>query len=66
MPRIDHRVTPETTLSYEAQMILTLLIQEMNRLRQRASLPPLDAQDVRRAIREYIRTHPRADFRGEG
>jgi hypothetical protein len=60
MPRLDHRVTPETTVSYETQMILTLLLQEINRLRQRASLPALDAQDVRRAMREYIRMHPRS------
>lgn len=60
MPRLDHRVTPETTVSYEAQMILAVLLQEINRLRQRASLPLVDTQDVRRAMHEYIRAHPRS------
>jgi hypothetical protein len=59
MPRLDHRVTLDTTVSYETQMVLTLLVQQLNVLRQALTLPRLDAQDVRRAIREYLRTHPR-------
>ena len=59
MPRLDHRVTPENTVSYETRMLLTIVLQQLNVLRQALDLPLLDAQDARRAVRNYIQEHPR-------
>jgi hypothetical protein len=64
MPRLDHQATLER-FSYEVQMVMTLLLQEINALRQAASLPPRTPQQVRQALRDYQRAHPRAPGQGE-
>lgn len=40
-------------------MLMTLLLQEINTLRVQASLPPRTPQQIRQALRDYMREHPR-------
>jgi hypothetical protein len=65
MPRLDYRASPETTTSYETQMLLAILLHQLNALRAALDLPLLGAEDVRHAVRRYLREHPRVG-RGEG
>lgn len=61
MPRIDHHADVSTALTPQMQMVLTLLMQEINQLRQRAGLPQRTPHDVRQAIRDALRgQHPHA------
>jgi hypothetical protein len=58
MPRLDHRPGLDT-FGYETRMIMTLLITEINLLREEAGLPPRTPQQVRQAVLAYVRDHPR-------
>ena len=57
MPRMDHTARVEQ-LPYDVQLVLTLLVQEINALRQAAGLPPRTPAQVRQAVRDYLRQHP--------
>lgn len=57
MPRLAHRVEVER-LAYDTRMVLTLLMQEINVLRQQAGLAPRTPQQIRQAVRDYQRTNP--------
>lgn len=59
MPRLDHRVETARVVSYEVQMVLTLLLGELNTLRTQAGLAPRTAEQMRQAIRGYLRQHAR-------
>lgn len=63
MPRLEHRVALEK-FPYDVQMLMTLLIQEINVLRQEAALPPRTSQQVRQALRQYLVDHPRPTGQG--
>ena len=63
MPRLDHPATLER-FPYEVRMVMTLLLQEINVLRQAASLPPRTPQQVRQALRDYLRQNPRPSGQG--
>lgn len=63
MPRLDHRVSPETALSYELRMVLAVLLEELNSLRLDAGQPPLTAAQVRHKLHAYRQTHPRTGSR---
>jgi hypothetical protein len=65
MPRLDYRASPETTTSYETQMVLGILMHQLNVLRAALDVPLLGAEDMRYAVRRYLREHPRTP-RGEG
>lgn len=58
MPRLTHEAN-ETQWPYELQMMLTLVLQHLNVLREAVELPPVTLQDLRHAMAEYQRTHPR-------
>lgn len=58
MPRLDNRAALDK-FSYETVMLMTLLLNEINTLRQQASLPPRTPAQIRQAIRDYIRANPR-------
>jgi hypothetical protein len=58
MPRLDTRADLDR-FSYEVQMVMTLLLQEINALRQAAGLPQRTPAQVRQAIRQYVVDHPR-------
>lgn len=59
MPRVAHEVTVDTVLSYETRMVLALLLPQINALRSALSLPVVTPAQVRAALRQYIREHPR-------
>ena len=59
MPRLDQQVQVQQVVSYETEMILRLLLEEINTLRQRAQLPPRTDEQVRQAVKQYLRDHPR-------
>jgi hypothetical protein len=59
MPRLDHQVTVQQTVNYETEMVLRLVLEQINVLRQRASLPALTEEQVRQAVRGYLKDHPR-------
>lgn len=59
MPRQDVRMTTETALTYETQLVLTVLVQQLNVLRAHLDLAPLTGQDVRNLVRQHLRVHPR-------
>jgi hypothetical protein len=61
MPRHDQRVTVENTLSYEARMLVAIVLEHLNILRAKADLPPLTIEDVRAAARAHVRAHPRRE-----
>lgn len=63
MPRLDNRVALEK-FPYEVQMVMTLLLQEVNVLRQEVGLPPRTAQQIRQALRQYVSDHPRPTRQG--
>lgn len=58
MPRLDLRVTVENTLSYESQLVLAVVIEALNSLREPLGLGPLTPQDLHEAARDYVRAHP--------
>lgn len=59
MPRLDHQVTVQQALSYETEMVLRLVLDQLNRLLPRVQLPPITEQQVRQAVKQYLRDHPR-------
>jgi hypothetical protein len=59
MPTLNHQVQTEAILSYELRMVLTLLLGELNTLRTQAGLPVRTPEQIRVAIRQYMRTHER-------
>jgi hypothetical protein len=59
MPRLDHRVTVADLLSYQEQMVLTIVVEHLNVLRVQVGLPALTAQDLRQAVRAWVQAHPR-------
>jgi hypothetical protein len=59
MPRHDHQVATERVLPYEVQMVLTVLLGELNTLRTQAGLAPRTAEQMRQAVRQYLRSHAR-------
>jgi hypothetical protein len=63
VPRLDHRTALEQ-FPYEVQLVMTLLLQEVNVLREQVGLPPRTPQQVRQALLSYVRTHPRASRQG--
>ena len=63
MPRLDHRAQVEE-LPYEVRLVLTLLLDELNLLRQRAGLQPRTPAQVRDAVRDYRKAHPRPTRQG--
>ena len=60
MPRIDHQVVTEHVLSYEVNMVLTLLLQELNVVRAQAGLPARTPEQIRQAVQQYLQSHPRS------
>jgi hypothetical protein len=64
MPKLDHRMTTETAVSYETQLVLTVLVGQLNVLRAQLSLPPLTGQDVRQLVRQYLKVHPKTSQGG--
>lgn len=64
MPRLDHRIALEK-FPYEVQMVMTLIFQELNVLRQEAGLSPRTPQQIRQALRQYVVEHPRTPRQGE-
>jgi hypothetical protein len=58
MPRLDHRPGLDT-FAYETQMVMRLLMDEINILREALDLAPRTPQQVRQAVRDYIADHPR-------
>ena len=58
MPRLDTRAALEQ-FPYDVVMVMTLLLAEINALRQAAGLPLRTPAQVRQAIRDYQRQHPR-------
>jgi hypothetical protein len=65
MPRLDHRVTAETAVGYETRLLVTVLLQQLNILRQAVDLPLLEWQDMQQAMHRYIQAHPYPG-RGQG
>jgi hypothetical protein len=63
MPRLNHEATIER-FSYEVQMAMTLLLQEIDALRQAVSVPPRTPQQRRQALRQYLRDHPHPTRQG--
>jgi hypothetical protein len=61
MPKLDHRVSVQTFFSYQEHMIVTMLVEQLNILRQEVGLAPLTMQDLRREVRDYLRAHPRQE-----
>lgn len=59
MPRHDHQVVTERVLPYEVHMVLTLLLQEINVLRTQAGLAPRTVEQMRLAVENHLKTHPR-------
>lgn len=59
MPRLDHQIQVPQTISYEAEMVLRLVLDQLNVLRVRAGLAALTEEQVRQAVRTYVRDHPR-------
>jgi hypothetical protein len=59
VPRLDHQVQVQTVLSYETEMVLRLVLDQLNVLRQRAGLAALTEEQVRQAVKAYLQTHPR-------
>lgn len=55
MPRLDYRAAPETILpGLESQIVLEVLVQELNRLREAMHQPPIREADVRKSLREAV------------
>jgi hypothetical protein len=63
MPRLDNRAALER-FGYDTQMVMTLLLQEINALRQAAGLPLRTPAQVRQALRQYLVEHPRPPRQG--
>jgi hypothetical protein len=59
MPRLDHQVRVEQALPYETEMVLRLLVDQLNRIMPRIQLPPINEEQVRQAVKKYLRDHPR-------
>jgi hypothetical protein len=59
MPRLDVRVAPATVLPYELRMVLAIIQDQINALRQQAGLSPWTNTQVRQALRTYLHDHPR-------
>lgn len=59
MPRVEHRAEL-SMLSYETRLVLSVLYEEINALRQQAGLPVRTPQAIRQALREYLKAHPKA------
>lgn len=59
MPRVDNRVTTEQAIPYEVRLVLEVLLSEINTLRTQAGLPVRTAAQVRTAVRQWLRDHPR-------
>ena len=57
MPRIAHEADPQRVLSATERLVLTVLLQEINLLREAVGAPPRTPQDIRQAIRGYLRAH---------
>jgi len=55
MPRIAHTVETQKVLSRKEEMLLTVFLREINLVRQAVGQPPRTAQDLRLAIRDYLR-----------
>jgi hypothetical protein len=65
MPRLDYQAQLDR-FGYDTRMLMTLLVQEVNTLRQAAGLPQRTPEQIRQAIRNYQRTNPRpATFQQE-
>jgi hypothetical protein len=59
MPRLDHQVQVQQVLNYETEMVLQLLLDQINVLRQQLQLPQLQEAQVRTAVKQYVKAHPR-------
>jgi hypothetical protein len=59
MPRYDHQVTVQQALHYETEMVLRLVLDQLNRILPRVSLPTITEEQVREAVKAYLREHPR-------
>jgi hypothetical protein len=64
VPQLNHRITTEQALSYEARLLLAILLDEINTLRTQAGLPERTMAQVRTAVRQYIREQPRTGGSG--
>lgn len=59
MPRLDHQIALDALFSYQEQMMFTLLLDQLNVIRQHVGLPLLTPHDMRQEARAYLRDHPR-------
>lgn len=58
MPRVNHRAEVSQVLSRQQDLLFTVLLAELNALREHLDLPQRTRQDVRHAMREWLRSHP--------
>lgn len=59
MPRLDKQITVQQAVGYETEMVLRLVLDQINVLRVRAGLAALTEEQIRQAVRQYLRDHPR-------
>jgi hypothetical protein len=64
MPRLNHQVQVQEVVSYETEMVLRLVLDQLNVLREQVHLPPIQESHVRHAVKQYLHTHPRGRSRG--
>lgn len=58
MPRVHHRAELSQVLSRQQDLLLTVVLAELNALREHLDLPHRTRQDMRQAMREWLCSHP--------